>query len=850
MPPMGAPNRKATRRRAARLAALALLLVAAVSAGPSAAAGSTPGVPLPLPGKPGAGEGAKGSEPAAPAAIPLPSIIRSAEDAHRALARIGERLGDEAEVAEVVERLPALQKFVERLMPAGEPTLEMPDRDLADLRQAVLRNEQQLARWDGRLEDSVRTLDASRTELKRMGATWALTEESARSAEAPEQLLARIRDLRARVRTLEDKAQGRLGKALEVQVQVAALRLRIGDWLAAVERRERAREEQLLELESAPLWSSLGRPAKGAKLREQVLRSLEMQGRVLSAFAAAEWGALVSLAVAIGVLFLVVRKVARRFRARAEEDRALEAPAEVLKHPFAVAVLLTLSFSPWLFARPPVTVAEIAVLAMLPAFLRAVGGILPERVRRSVYGIAATFAASRVEALIPENSLLGRLVVIAVAAVALAGLVREIRRGSWAEDLPRASWRKAVRVLSLVAAVLFAVSLVANVVGNVTLAKRLANGMLASAVIAVLLFGTAQVLRALYVGLLHMPFAKGVGVVARHGALLEARGRKYIGWLAVAAWVYIALAMFRLTQPLEDAVAAVLSPRLKVGGLDVSLGDVVAFAVTLWLSVLLARLLSFFLEEGLEGRGLPRGVPAAISKTVSYTVVGVGFGFAVLASGMEVTRFTVLVGTLGVGIGFGLQNVVNNFVSGLILLYERPVQVGDIVEVGNVSGVVQRIGIRSSTIRTYPGAEVVVPNANLISGELVNWTLSDKLRRVDLAVGVAYGNDPAKVIEILLEVARGAEGVLENPGPGALFTGFGESSLDFQLRFWTHRFDSYMALASEIRLGVYRRLGEAGIEIPFPQRDLHLASVDPEAARALLGAARTGPPGRGEPGGG
>ncbi|HVP69276.1 MAG TPA: mechanosensitive ion channel domain-containing protein [Anaeromyxobacteraceae bacterium] len=827
------------------------LVLAAAAAGAARAAPEPPArssAAAPAPAPPPAAE----AKPAEPAAIPLPAIIRSAEEAYRTLARLGDKVDDDAAQQDVRERLPRTRELVEKLRPAvsEEQMAGLLPLDVNDLRQALLRHEQQLSRWDGKLEDAARTLFGAVAELRRMEVTWALTEEAARASHAPEALLVRIGELRARIRATWDRAQAALGQTLELEDRVASLRLQIGDWIAAADRAERAREDQLFEIESAPLWKLLGRPSQGAKLREQVVRSLRLQVGAVRSFAAAEVGWLCFLGVLLAVLAVAIARLATRFRSRAAEDPALRAPAEVLRHPLAVSSLLTLALVPWVFPRMPVTVAELTILAMLPAFLRAMGGILPPRVRLSAYGLAVTFAVSRVEALAPEHSLLGRLLLLAVAAAALAGLLRERRLGFWRAELPTEAWRRFVRFLANLAVVAFVVSMVASVVGNVSLARRLANGTLASAAIAALVFGTALVVGALYVGLLRMPSAKRIGLVARHGALLEERGRKYIRWAAIALWLYVSENIFRIAQPLEEVIGTVLSQRLKVGGLDVSLGDVVAFAITLWVAVLLARLLSFLLEEGLEGRGLPRGVPAAISKSAGYAVVAVGFGFAILASGMEVTRFTVIVGTLGVGIGFGLQNVVNNFVSGLILLYERPVQVGDVVEVGNVQGVVRRIGIRSSTIRTFPGAEVVLPNANLISGELVNWTLSDRLRRVDMSVGVAYGSDPERVIAILLAAAGRFDGVLKEPAPTALFTGFGESSLDFQLRFWTHRFDSYLSLASDVRLAICRGLDEAGISIPFPQRDLHLVSVDPGAVRVLAeGAGGEEAPVRGRPAG-
>lgn len=176
--------------------------------------------------------------------------------------------------------------------------------------------------------------------------------------------------------------------------------------------------------------------------------------------------------------------------------------------------------------------------------------------------------------------------------------------------------------------------------------------------------------------------------------------------------------------------------------------------------------------------------------------------------------------------GFGLQGVVNNFVSGLILLFERPVQVGDRVQVGDLTGDVRHIGVRATVVRTRDGAEVIVPNANLISSEVINWTLSDPRRRINVLVGVAYGTDPERVIDLLVGSAQEHPDILERPAPTALFLGFGESSLDFSLRAWTAQSTNYRRVRSELTLAVNAAIVEAGIEIPFPQRDLHVRSAE------------------------
>ncbi len=163
----------------------------------------------------------------------------------------------------------------------------------------------------------------------------------------------------------------------------------------------------------------------------------------------------------------------------------------------------------------------------------------------------------------------------------------------------------------------------------------------------------------------------------------------------------------------------------------------------------------------------------------------------------------------------------NNFVSGLILLFERPLHVGDKITVGDTSGEVKDIGIRASRIHTWEGADVIIPNGNLISGSFTNWTLSDDRRRGELKVGVAYGMHPGRVLRILREVASAQPLIVKEPAPIALFTGFGESSLDFCVRYWTH-LENYVDANSHLHEAVCERLANEGIEIPFPQRDLNV----------------------------
>jgi small-conductance mechanosensitive channel len=379
----------------------------------------------------------------------------------------------------------------------------------------------------------------------------------------------------------------------------------------------------------------------------------------------------------------------------------------------------------WLQPRP-VVVSQVLLLGMLAAFFAAARSLIPARARRSAYALGIIVAIHTVSSLAPDLSLLRRVILMAVSLSATAMLVGELRRRGWEADLASKRWRPLLRASLIAGTILLLCSVVANLVGNVALARLLASGTLYSGALLLLLSGVLQVLQGLWVIVLRSPRVSRRPLIADNVELFEKRGTRYLRWAVGLLWLFATVRLFRIDTPIWEAVQRVVSWRARAGSLDLSLGDVLAFAITLWIAVLLGRLVGFVLSEGLKTRGLGRGVHTAISATATYAVVAAGTVIAVSASGTELTRVTVLVGTLGVGIGFGLQDVVNNFVSGLILLYERPVQVGDVIEVGDVMGTVRRIGIRSSTVATEQGSEVVVPNAHLISNEVTNWTLSDK----------------------------------------------------------------------------------------------------------------------------
>lgn len=215
----------------------------------------------------------------------------------------------------------------------------------------------------------------------------------------------------------------------------------------------------------------------------------------------------------------------------------------------------------------------------------------------------------------------------------------------------------------------------------------------------------------------------------------------------------------------------------------------------------------------------------ALVTTFGYVAVAISIILALSIAGIKFTNLAIIAGALSVGIGFGLQNVVNNFISGLIMLVERPVRTGDWIIVGGTEGYVKRISIRTTTIQTFDRAEVIVPNSDLISGQVTNWTLRNQWGRIKVPVGVAYGSDTALVRDTLLEIVNGHEDFVRGnpnlPDPGVLFIGFGDSSLNFEVRGIVRKIDRRLTVISDINFAIDAAFRDKGIEIPFPQRDIN-----------------------------
>jgi len=786
------------------------------------------------------------AEPVEPEAILTANLAASLDEGNENVRELRAKVAAIPATEDIESALPGVAEDTRNLLARHEAerldTLSLHRLDL--MYQQWTRSAVKLKGWQDTLDERSNDLGLTDQTLSEMRARWETIVAGAENSAVPEDLLAQVRSVQSSIDEVDVQVSQRLSAVLTVLGRVTELRTAVVQANLEVDAARVLARKRILDPDSPTLWDALVHPRERIPLSQQIKDTVAQDSEQFQIFrnvyrrrVPIQILFFFAMSILMLALWLRVRK-----REDAEEDHAIRTAKKIFSRPFSAALVLTLASTRLFYPQAPLLIFETNILFAIIPVLRLVPRLSVRSLHPAIYGLSALFAMNQIHAMAADETLFQRLILFLTSLFGLAGAIWIVRPGGGTSSYEGGRWWQAAVMAIRLSSVLFFCSAAANLIGSVALAELLTEATLTSAFGALALAVCVVVLEALLTMLIRSRAARSTGMVSRHADLITRRVKSLIRLAAFAGWLAGTLNLYRLLEVTLDGMARVLSKTWTLGNLTISIGSVLAFAGAILVSVYISRFIRFVLEEDVFPRlPLQRGVPATLSMLINYSILTLGFLSAMAVAGIEVSQFAIIFGALGVGIGFGLQNVVNNFISGLILVFERPVKIGDTIEVGTMIGEVRRIGIRSSTVRTFDGAEVIVPNGNLISAEVINWTLSDRIRRIKIPVGVIYGTDPQKVLDLLGGVAKDSKDVLSFPAPRALFLGFGESSLDFELRFWTANFDQWMRVASQITVGVNTALAEAGIEIPFPQRDLHLRSVEPAVERALSGAPRREP---------
>jgi potassium efflux system protein len=752
----------------------------------------------------------------APTPIPLSEIASQGESANASLRDIETNLQTDRLTAAVERRLPQLRNEID-LRTAEQAKLlasSLPLEFLRYMKAALQRLSDELSTENHDLTDRIKTLDDQIAQLDSLSKIWKSTlqlpELSQAAPEAPKHVESQIDS----IGRTQQAVKSLRARDLTLQGGVLEATARMQTASSAVERAEANAVKNLFVQDSPPIWRV------GVESRQEESHVAPIWRASVSVFGAyIKRNATVFLlhAIIILVLLLAVYWVRRGVDKWTEQEPSLLRAAPVFEVPVSTAIVLSFLLTGPIYSLAPFLVrAILGGTILIPAAL-----ILRRLIDRTLYPILNAllvfYFVDQLRLITAAVPLWGRLVFGAEMLGGTLFLIWLIRSKHLSTIGAKTTKRfaRVIRVATQIGLIAFPVTLLANVLGYVNFANLLGNGALRSGYVAAALYAALRIVEGLIILSLAAPPLGLIRVVRLNRPMLQRRICSVAEFLAFVWWLSLTLKFFELRTPLITSTAAALQANLTIGSLSISLGHVLVFIGAVWASFLVSKFFRFILEEDVYHHWkLERGIPQAVSTMVHYAVLLTGFFIGLAAIGVDLTKVTILAGAFTVGVGFGLQTVINNFVCGLILLFERPIKVGDVIEVSGIVGEVRHIGIRASIVRTRDGSEAIIPNGTLISSQVINWTFSDQLRAVEVPVTVVRGTAPQRVVELLKGVAATHPGVAKEPAPQAYPVSFASGAVTFQLRAWTNRYEDWEQVRNDLSFAIDDALTRENIRIP------------------------------------
>jgi potassium-dependent mechanosensitive channel len=750
-----------------------------------------------------------------PTPIPLSQIAAQGESTAQSIQGIQTSVSTDQVTATVENRLPPLMTEIElrtaelaKLLAASVP-LEF----LRNMELVLQRFRDELSTWNRDLAQRTKTLDDQFAQLDRLSKIWKSTVQLPELADMGPEIPKRVQNLIDLIGRTQRAVESLRERDLSLQGRVLEATARLQIAAATLEQAQANAVKNLFLQDSPPIWS-LGVENWRAGSRASLI--FRASTSVFVAYIRREPTVFLLHAIIFLLILFAMHWLRRGIRKWTQEEPNLLRAAPVFDLPVSTAI--TLSF---LITGPIYAVAPFLLRAILGgALLIPTALILRRLIDRTLFpvlnAVLVFYFVDQLRLITLPLPLWSRFIFGAemLGGILFLGWLIRSKHSPVVGADTRKPFARVIRVAPQIGLILFSVTLLANVFGYLNLANLLGNGVLRSAYVGAALYTGLRIVEGLIIISLRVRPLALARAVRLHRPMLQRRILGIAQLLAFVYWLNFVIGFFALRTPLIASAEAVLGANLTIGSLSISLGQVLVLIATIWAAFAASRFLRFLLDEDVYYHWqLARGIPQAISTMVHYAVLLLGFFIGLAALGVDLTKVTILAGAFTVGIGFGLQTVINNFVCGLILLFERPIKVGDVIQVDSDIGEVRHIGIRACVIRTADGSEVIVPNGTIIANKVTNWTLSDRYRVVEVTVTVARGVAPQRVIELLKRVAADLPGVIKEPAPQAYVVNFGPGSVNFQLRAWSDRYEDWVQVRSDLSVAVDDALARENIAV-------------------------------------
>ncbi|MGI9531836.1 mechanosensitive ion channel family protein [Lutimonas sp.] len=618
----------------------------------------------------------------------------------------------------------------------------------------------------------------------------------------------------------------RLDSVFLTQKKITELVLVIDEEISNIEFAENQRRKDYFVFDSKPLWEKPEKLMIGDSIATETLSSygLIIDGIKQNRKQFLDFYHLNFKTFILQVIFLILLLAFLIFANRKwnKSFLSLRNPIEIqaktiLMNPILTTLSVGVLVSAFFYDSMVPAYAEFHIMIVLFATVLLLPKVTDKKFSLFLWMLFLVYLINTFEAFIgvKANLVRGLLIIDAIILFASLFIGRRIVK---ANPLKFSQVIKPFKFVSILYMFLLVISMVANVIGMVALSNYLTKAVIVSLTFGVIIYLAIKVFTSIFILIFKFRSATNIQTLTSMVKATHQRIRPLFNFIGLLFWLFFTLNGFELYDYIINAYNELLAIEWRVGEMTISLGGILAFAGIFIFTLIIAKIAAALFQDEWMVNVLPRGVAPAISLVLRIVVIALGLYAGFTAAGVDLSKLGFILGALGVGIGFGLQNVVLNFVSGLILAFERPINLGDTIEVDMEMGVVTNIGVRSSNIRAYSGAEVIIPNGDLISKKVINWTLSNRNRRSKVPMKTSPDADPEKVIELFNQIALEHPNTSPEPPPKTYFYGYGpDGNLNFALMYWT-TFSDTLKTDSNIALAIFKKLKEEGIQAPAPVR--------------------------------
>ncbi|MEB0261402.1 MULTISPECIES: mechanosensitive ion channel domain-containing protein [unclassified Mucilaginibacter] len=725
------------------------------------------------------------------------------------------------DTVEVSQKLPAFEKRIGLIKNLIDDDQSSTLRYLYAIRDILTRSDDQLDLWQDKLADINTKLVQNQNELASMDKDSTLKIVPADSSLLTSFLIQKIA-IESKHKRLDTTNKKLLLKVGLLQNRISSVYISLLDLKDQIDIKIREFSIQALSDENNSIWE-LDRNTQST-FKTALTKTVSMNTKLLTFFLARDPLIHLSGFLILILFFVWIYNNRRKVLKIKESPQGVFSQAKyVALYPIASAIVIAFAIVPNFYDHPPVVVLELFFVVLISAVLYLVKKTCPQELfkyLRIMYCLVIVYSFSN---LFVEVSNTDRVIVLILSAITAVVSYYFLQKVSKAPEDFLPHTKSIVKVFIG----LQVISFLFNVFGRVTLAKIVGVTSIYNLWLALGMYYLVRIImQSLFLQLEANKNSNGLSSFIDF-KMLQNKFRSILTIMASVLWLIMLFQNLSVEDAVFNWLGKFLTDSRSIGGTNTSFTfqSIIIFIAVIWLSSVAARIISYLYEvagKHANDMDVLKKKNRTSTLLIKLGVFAVGFLLAITASGFPLDKITIIISAFGIGIGFGLQNIVNNLVSGLILAFEKPIQIGDIIEVDNRSGTIMEIGIRSSKIATSDGAEVIIPNGDLISHHVINWTLSNNNRRIELIIGVAYGSDIERVKGILTDLLCNREEIMDNPAPLIFVHNLTENSVDFRLLFWAADISTWLSLKSHVLTDIYATFDKEGIKIPFPQRDLHL----------------------------